>query len=127
MSERGRSGQVVDGDKLDLGVANCGAEDVASDAAEAVNAYLYCHFRLLLSDWNQSDVLFADVLRESTKRVDMSGDCHRFDGITGVGSGKTFQQTSVSAITWGRIGGTLWFQFGKERRGSLARIFALNC
>ena len=46
--ERGRRGDVVDGDDFELGVANCSAEDVASDAAEAVNAYFYRHFRLLL-------------------------------------------------------------------------------
>ena len=39
----GGGGEVVDGDEFDVGVANCGAEDVASDAAEAVNAYLYSH------------------------------------------------------------------------------------
>ena len=48
VGERGRGGEVVDGDKLDVGVADCGAEDVASDAAEAVDANLYSHFRLLL-------------------------------------------------------------------------------
>jgi hypothetical protein len=48
VGERGRRGDVVDGDKLDVWVANCGAEDVASDAAEAVNANFYSHFRLLL-------------------------------------------------------------------------------
>jgi hypothetical protein len=30
------------------------------------------------------------VLRESTKRADLSVDCYRFDGITGAGSGKRF-------------------------------------
>ncbi len=39
---RGR-GEVVDGDEVDLGVGEGGAEDVAADAAEAVDAYLYCH------------------------------------------------------------------------------------
>ena len=46
--ERGRRGDVVHGDDFNLGVANCSAEDVASDAAEAVNAYFYRHVRLLL-------------------------------------------------------------------------------
>ena len=50
MGQGGGGGQVVDGDEFDVGVAEGGAEDVAADAAEAVDAYLYCHdFRLLLS------------------------------------------------------------------------------
>jgi hypothetical protein len=43
MRERGRCGEVVYGDEFDVRVAESGAEDVASDAAEAVDAYLYCH------------------------------------------------------------------------------------
>ncbi len=43
VGEGGRGGEVVDGDEFDVGVAESGAEDVASDAAEAVDAYLYCH------------------------------------------------------------------------------------
>ena len=41
VGQGGGSGEVVDGDELDVGVAQCGAEDVASDAAEAVDTYLY--------------------------------------------------------------------------------------
>ena len=43
VGQGGRGGEVVDGDEFDVWVADCGAEDVASDAAEAVDAYLYCH------------------------------------------------------------------------------------
>ena len=43
VGEGGGGGEVVDGDEFDVRVAESGAEDVASDAAEAVDAYLYCH------------------------------------------------------------------------------------
>ena len=43
VGQRGRGGEVVDGDEFDVGVAESGAEYIASDAAEAVDAYLYCH------------------------------------------------------------------------------------
>ena len=43
MGEGRRRGEVVDGDEVDLGVGEGGAEDVATDAAEAVDAYLDCH------------------------------------------------------------------------------------
>ena len=43
VGEGGGGGEVVDGDEFDVRVAECGAEDVAPDAAEAVDAYLYCH------------------------------------------------------------------------------------
>ncbi len=43
VGEGGRGGEVVYGDEFDVRVAECAAEDVASDAAEAVDAYLYCH------------------------------------------------------------------------------------
>ena len=45
VGEGGGGGEVVDGDEFDVRVAECGAEDVASDAAEAVDAYLDCHVR----------------------------------------------------------------------------------
>jgi hypothetical protein len=38
VGEGRRGGEVVDGDEFDVRVADCGAEDVASDAAEAVDA-----------------------------------------------------------------------------------------
>ena len=43
VGEGRRGGEVVYGYEFDIGVAEGGAEDVASDAAEAVDAYLYCH------------------------------------------------------------------------------------
>ena len=43
MGEGRGGGEVVDGDELDVGIADRGTEDVATDAAEAVDAYLYCH------------------------------------------------------------------------------------
>ena len=51
VGQGGGGGEVVDGDEFDVWVAEGGTEDVASNAAEAVNAYLYwCHDdRLLLS------------------------------------------------------------------------------
>jgi hypothetical protein len=51
VGEGGGGGEVVYGYEFDVWVADCAAEDVASDAAEAVNAYLYCchDFWLLLS------------------------------------------------------------------------------
>ncbi len=42
VGQGGGGGEVVDGDEFDVGVAEGGAEDVASNAAEAVDAYLYC-------------------------------------------------------------------------------------
>ena len=42
VGQGGGGGEVVDGDEFDVWVADSAAEDVASDAAEAVNAYLYC-------------------------------------------------------------------------------------
>jgi len=43
VGERGGGGEVVDGDEFDVRIAEGCAENVASDAAEAVNAYLDCH------------------------------------------------------------------------------------
>ena len=43
VSQRCRAGQVVDGDKIDFGVAKRGAQNVAANAAEAVDTNLYCH------------------------------------------------------------------------------------
>src|SRR5208337_3865436 len=43
VSQRRRAGQIVDGDKLDIFVAKRGAQNVAANAAEAVNSNLYCH------------------------------------------------------------------------------------
>ena len=43
VSQGRRAGQVVDGDKFDFGIAERGAENVAANAAEAVDANLYCH------------------------------------------------------------------------------------
>ena len=43
VSQRRRAGQVVDGDKIDVFVAKRGAQNIASNAAEAVNTNLYCH------------------------------------------------------------------------------------
>jgi predicted kinase len=43
VGQGGGGGEVVDGDEFDVGIAESGAEDVASDAAEAVDANLYCH------------------------------------------------------------------------------------
>ncbi len=42
VGQGGGGGEVVDGDEFDVRVAEGGAEDVASDAAEAVDAYLDC-------------------------------------------------------------------------------------
>src|SRR5208283_2380438 len=43
VSQRRRAGQVVDGDKIELFVAERGAQNVASNAAKAVDSNLYCH------------------------------------------------------------------------------------
>ena len=43
MSESGRARQVIDGDKIDLGIAERGAQNVAANPAEAVDANLNCH------------------------------------------------------------------------------------
>jgi hypothetical protein len=43
VSQRRRAGQVVDGDKIDVVVAKRGAQNIASNAAEAVDTNLYCH------------------------------------------------------------------------------------
>src|ERR1019366_2643164 len=48
VSQRRRAGQVVDGDKIDFFVAKRGPQNVASDAAEAVDTNLYCHVSFLL-------------------------------------------------------------------------------
>ncbi len=42
VGQGGGGGEVVDGYEFDVRVADSAAEDVASNAAEAVNAYLYC-------------------------------------------------------------------------------------
>ena len=51
VGQGGGGGEVVDGDEFDVWVADRGAKHVASNAAEAVDAYLDCchDFRLLLS------------------------------------------------------------------------------
>ena len=41
--------EVIDGDELDLGIAESCAENIAADAAEAVDAYFDCHECLLLT------------------------------------------------------------------------------
>jgi hypothetical protein len=56
MSQGRRGGEVVYGDELNLRIAESGAEYIASNAAEAVNAYLYCHdygcsYRSLAMRW----------------------------------------------------------------------------
>src|SRR5947208_1286679 len=43
VSEGGGGSEVVDGYEFDVWIADCAAEDVTSDAAEAVDTYLYCH------------------------------------------------------------------------------------
>ena len=43
MGQSGGGGEVVYGYEFDVRVADSAAEDVASDTAEAVDAYLYCH------------------------------------------------------------------------------------
>ena len=48
MSERGGRGEVIYGDEFNLGIAEGGAEDITSDAAETVDTYFDCHVRLLL-------------------------------------------------------------------------------
>ena len=48
VSQRRRAGQVVDGNKFDLGIAKSGAKYVAANAAEAVDTNLNCHVCLLL-------------------------------------------------------------------------------
>ena len=50
VSQRCRAGQVVDGDKFDFGIAKRGAQNVAANAAEAVDANLNCHVLILLRD-----------------------------------------------------------------------------
>ena len=45
MSQGRRGGEVVYGYEFNLRVAESGTKDVASNAAEAVDAYLYCHDR----------------------------------------------------------------------------------
>ena len=42
VGQGGRAGQVVDGNKFDLGIAERGAQNVAANAAEAVDANLNC-------------------------------------------------------------------------------------
>ena len=46
--QRCRAGQVVDGNKINFGIAERGAQNVAANAAEAVDANLNCHVCLLL-------------------------------------------------------------------------------
>src|SRR5208337_537564 len=43
-----RAGQVVDGNKINLRISKCGAQNVAANAAEAVDSNLYCHVLILL-------------------------------------------------------------------------------
>jgi hypothetical protein len=43
-----RTGQIIDRDKIDLGIAKRGAENVPANAAEAVDTNLNCHVFLLL-------------------------------------------------------------------------------
>ena len=43
VGESRRAGQVVNGNKIDLGIAEGGAQNVAANSAEAVDANLHCH------------------------------------------------------------------------------------
>ena len=43
MSESGRARQIIDGDKFDFRIAERGAQNVAANPAEAVDANLHCH------------------------------------------------------------------------------------
>ena len=55
VSQSCRAGQVVDGNKFDLGIAERGAQNVAANSAEAVDANLNCHV--------YSPSLWVDLLR----------------------------------------------------------------
>jgi hypothetical protein len=48
VGQRRRAGQVVDGNKIDLRIAKRGAQNVAANAAEAVDTNLNCHVCVLL-------------------------------------------------------------------------------
>jgi hypothetical protein len=48
MGQGRRTGQIVDGDKIDLGIAERGPQNIAANAAEAVDTNLNCHMCLLL-------------------------------------------------------------------------------
>src|SRR5579863_1410694 len=43
MSQRLGIGEIVDGDKLEVGVVEGGAKNVAANAAKSVDAYFNCH------------------------------------------------------------------------------------
>jgi hypothetical protein len=43
MGQRRRAGQIVNGYKFNLGIAEGGAKNVAANSAEAVDANLNCH------------------------------------------------------------------------------------
>ena len=81
VGEGGGGGEVVDGDEFDVGIAERGAEDIASDAAEAVDANLDCHVRAF-SLWR--------LCCESVRVV-------RFEGITGLACIPTIDATQESA------------------------------
>jgi hypothetical protein len=48
VGQRGRAGQVVDGNKLNLRIAKSGAKNVAANTAEAIDSNLNCHVHSLL-------------------------------------------------------------------------------
>src|SRR5579872_3955867 len=56
MRQRRRAGQIVHGNKIDLGITECGTQHVAANAAEAVDANLNCHcvFSFVVSEAESS-------------------------------------------------------------------------
>ena len=72
VGEGGGGGEVVDGDEFDVGVAKRGAEDVASDAAEAVDSYLNCH-----KDVHSYDLFVRDDCRTGRIREETGWEAGR--------------------------------------------------
>jgi hypothetical protein len=80
MGQGGGGGEVVDGYEFNVWVADSAAEDVASDPAEAVDAYLYC-----CHDFGCSCRVAARYLRVLTLEHAAKSLAHTIsDAITGV-------------------------------------------
>ena len=58
MSERGRVGDIVDGDELDLGISQRSTENIAPNSSKTVDAYFNFHEFFLLSSIARLDKKF---------------------------------------------------------------------
>ena len=78
----GGGSQIVNGDEFDVGIADCRAEDVAADAAKAVDTNFYCHDVLAPQGLRADCVADVGNVRspKSTWRLPNGGEPRKLQG-----------------------------------------------